>query len=160
MAQSDENKYYVYLSDGGHFENLAVYELIKRHCKVIVACDADCDGKYDFENLLALIEKARSDFGARIAIDFSKIRPPKDGRESKYNFAVGDIFYDPQNPNDRGKLFYIKASLPRQAGQETPSTGIRFRMTSGATPKSTRHFPIRPRPTSGLMNCSLRAIAP
>jgi hypothetical protein len=110
-AQSDEDKNYVYLSDGGHFENLAVYELIKRHCKVIVACDADCDGQYDFENLLGLIEKARSDFGARIDIDFSKIRP-KDGRESKYNFAVGDIFYDPQNPKHRGKLFYVKASLP------------------------------------------------
>ncbi len=111
VAQSDANKQYVYLSDGGHFENLAVYELIKRHCKVIVACDADCDDKYDFENLLGLIEKARSDFGARIAIDFSKIRP-KDGRESEFNFAVGDIFYDPQNSSDKGRLFYVKASLP------------------------------------------------
>jgi Patatin-like phospholipase len=116
VAQIDQNKGYVYLSDGGHFENLAVYELIKRHCKVIVACDVDCDGQYDFENLLGLIEKARSDFGARIAIDFSKIRP-KNGRESEYNFAAGDIFYDPQNPNDRGKLFYVKASLPPRQGK-------------------------------------------
>ncbi len=112
VAQSDANKHYVYLSDGGHFENLAVYELIKRHCRVIVACDADCDGNYDFENLLGLIEKARADFGARIAVDFSKIRPPEGQRESECNFVVGDIFYDPQNPNDRGKLFYVKASLP------------------------------------------------
>ncbi len=111
VAQSDQNKDYVYLSDGGHFENLAVYELIKRHCQVIVACDAGCDDSYAFDDLLSLIEKARTDFGARIEIDFSKIRP-KDGRESEYNFAVGDIFYDPQNPNDRGTLFYIKASLP------------------------------------------------
>jgi hypothetical protein len=111
VAQSDQNKGYVYLSDGGHFENLAVYELIKRHCQVIVACDAGCDDSYAFDDLLSLIEKARTDFGARIEIDFSKIRP-KDGRESEYNFAVGDIFYDPQNLNDRGTLFYIKASLP------------------------------------------------
>jgi hypothetical protein len=111
VAQSDQNKGYVYLSDGGHFENLAVYELIKRHCQVIVACDAGCDDSYAFDDLLSLIEKARTDFGARIEIDFSKIRP-KDGRESEYNFAVGDIFYDPQNPTDRGTLFYIKASLP------------------------------------------------
>jgi Patatin-like phospholipase len=111
VAQSDQNKGYVYLSDGGHFENLATYELIKRHCKVIVACDADCDGSYDFDNLLSLIEKARSDFGARIAIDFSRIRP-KEGRESEYTFAVGDIFYDPQNSDDRGKLIYIKTSMP------------------------------------------------
>jgi hypothetical protein len=118
VAQSDQNKGYVYLSDGGHFENLAVYELIKRHCQVIVACDADCDGQYDFENLLGLIEKARADFGARIAIDFSKIRP-KDGQESEYNFVVGDIFYDPQNPNDRGKLFYVKASMPPRQDKST-----------------------------------------
>jgi len=111
VAQSDQNKGYVYLSDGGHFENLAVYELIKRHCQVIVACDAGCDDNYDFEDLLGLIEKVRTDFGARIKIDFSKIRP-KDGRESEVNYVAGDIFYDPQNPNDRGKLFYVKASLP------------------------------------------------
>jgi hypothetical protein len=119
VAQSDQNKGYVYLSDGGHFENLAVYELIKRHCKVIVACDADCDSHYDFENLVALIEKARSDFGARISIDFSEIRPPLDVRESKCNFAVGDIFFDPQNPDDRGKLFYLKASLPPRQDENT-----------------------------------------
>jgi hypothetical protein len=111
VAQSDQNKHYVYLSDGGHFENLAVYELIKRHCQVIVACDAGCDDSYAFNDLLSLIEKARTDFGARIEIDFSKIRP-KDGRESEYNFAVGEIFYDPQNLSDRGTLLYIKASLP------------------------------------------------
>jgi len=70
VAQSDQNKDYVYLSDGGHFENLAVYELIKRHCQVIVACDAGCDDSYAFDDLLSLIEKARTNFGARIEIDF------------------------------------------------------------------------------------------
>ncbi len=117
VAQSDQNKSYVYLSDGGHFENLAVYELIKRHCQVIVACDADSDGQYACENLLSLIEKARTDFGARIEIDFYKIRP-KDGRESEFNFVVGDIFFDPQNLKDRGKLFYLKASMPLRATPE------------------------------------------
>ncbi len=112
VAQSDANRRYVYLSDGGHFENLAVYELIRRHCRVIVACDADCDGQYDFENLLGLIEKARSDFGARIAIDFSKIRPLEGKRESKCNFVAGEIFYNPRDSNDQGKFFYIKTSLP------------------------------------------------
>ncbi|MGA8490227.1 MAG: patatin-like phospholipase family protein [Terriglobales bacterium] len=122
VAQSDQNKSYVYLSDGGHFENLAVYELIKRHCRVIVACDADCDGQYACENLLALIEKARTDFGARLEIDFAKIRP-KDGRESEYNFVAGDIFYDPQNSNDRGKLFYLKTSMPLRSKPEEGGAG-------------------------------------
>src|SRR5262249_16496058 len=75
MAQSDEKKGYVYLSDGGHFENLGVYELVKRHCRLIVACDADCDGDYQFDNLLSLIEKVRTDFGAKIIINFEDIRP-------------------------------------------------------------------------------------
>src|SRR5581483_7037403 len=37
FAKSDQKKNYVYLSDGGHFENLAVYELIRRRCRLIVA---------------------------------------------------------------------------------------------------------------------------
>jgi hypothetical protein len=119
VAQSDQKKGYVYLSDGGHFENLAVYELIKRHCKLIVACDADCDGSYEFDNLLALIEKARTDFGARIEIDFARIRP-RQGRESEHNFAVGDVFYDPQNSKDRGVLIYVKTSMPRRAQKVNP----------------------------------------
>ncbi len=66
---------------------------------------------------LSLIEKARTDFGARIEVDFSKIQP-KDGRQSECNFVAGDIFYDPQNPNDRGKLFYLKASMPLKSRPE------------------------------------------
>ena len=112
IAQSDQQKSYVYLSDGGHFENLAVYELLRRHCRVIVACDADCDAQYQFQNLVDLMEKARTDLGAEIVIDFREIRPGDGGRESEHSFVVGDIFYDPQNPEDRGKLIYIKTSMP------------------------------------------------
>jgi hypothetical protein len=117
LGQSDENKSYVYLSDGGHFENLAVYELIKRHCKMIVACDAGCDAHYQFENLIALMEKARTDFGARIELDFARIRP-NSGRESEHNFVVGTIYYDPQDDKDQGKLIYIKASMPKRERKE------------------------------------------
>jgi len=114
VAQSDQKKSYVYLSDGGHFENLAVYELLKRHCKVIVACDADADPKYCFENLLALIEKARVDTGAEIVVPCDGISPAANMRECGCNYVVGDIFYDPQNPLDRGKFIYIKAGLPKR----------------------------------------------
>lgn len=113
LAKSDQKRHFVYLSDGGHFENLAAYELVKRRCKLIIACDADCDGDYQFENLLSLIEKARTDFGARIEIDFAGIRPV-DGRESNINFVKGKIFYDPLNLEDQGTLIFIKASMPRR----------------------------------------------
>src|SRR5271157_212471 len=122
FAQSDQKMRYVYLSDGGHFENLAVYELIRRHCRLIVACDADCDPQYGFDNLLSLIEKARTDFGARIEINYEAIRPAaasaengtaeNGARESGVNHVSGTIYYDPNNRSDTGTLIFIKASLP------------------------------------------------
>lgn len=113
VAQSDQSKSFVYLSDGGHFENLAVYELLRRRCKLIVACDADCDDGYQFQNLLDLIEKARTDLGAEIVVNFDLIRPADGSRESEQNFVVGDIFYDPQNPAERGRFIYVKTSMPK-----------------------------------------------
>jgi hypothetical protein len=118
-GQSDQDNKYVYLSDGGHFENLGVYELIKRRCKLIVACDASTDPHYKFDDLINLIEKARADFGARVEINFEDIRP-KTGRETDQNFAVGTIYYDPEHPNDTGKLIYVKSSLPAR-DQHEPS---------------------------------------
>ncbi len=112
LAQSDQQKGYVYLSDGGHFENLGVYELIKRRCRLIVAGDADCDGQYGFGDVLSLIEKARTDFGARIEIDCSPIRPTDGGRQSGRNCVHGTIYYDPNNSDDKGTLILIKASMP------------------------------------------------
>jgi hypothetical protein len=112
LANSDQQKGYVYLSDGGHFENLAVYELIRRRCRVIVACDADADGSYQFDNLVSLIEKARTDFGARIEIDYSSTRPSDGGRESQHNCVSGTIYYDPHDPTDTGTLILIKAGMP------------------------------------------------
>jgi len=116
FAKSDQRRSFVYLSDGGHFENLAVYELIKRRCKVIVACDADCDLDYKFENLLSLIAKARTDFGARIEIDFASLRPI-DGQESADNCVAGKIYYKRLKPDsgeeeDPATFILIKTSMP------------------------------------------------
>jgi hypothetical protein len=32
---------FVYLTDGGHFENMGLYELVRPHCMTIVICDAE-----------------------------------------------------------------------------------------------------------------------
>lgn len=114
LAQSDQERGYVYLSDGGHFENLAVYELIRRRCRLIVACDADCDPQYGFGDLLSLIEKARTDFGARIEIDYGAIRAVDGGRQCERNWVTGTIYYDPNDCKDTGTLIIIKASMPKR----------------------------------------------
>jgi hypothetical protein len=113
FGQSDQFKSFVYLSDGGHFEDLGVYELLKRRCKVIVACDVSCDPEYEFDALLRLIEAARTDFNARIEIKTDSIQP--NSGQSEDSVVEGTIFYDPRDERDGknagevGKLIYIKA---------------------------------------------------
>jgi len=72
---------YWYLTDGGHFENLGGYELIRRRLPLIVLVDAGADPDYEFADLANLIRKARLDFNAEIEFidldadkDFSKAR--------------------------------------------------------------------------------------
>lgn len=57
-----------YLSDGGHFENTGVYELVRRRVPTILLCDAGADGGYVFDDLANLTLKLRSDFGAELRL--------------------------------------------------------------------------------------------
>ena len=67
-----------YLSDGGHFENTACYELIRRRVRLIVCSDAGQDPSYQFSDLANLIRKARTDFGAEIQLLRSRSHAKKD----------------------------------------------------------------------------------
>jgi hypothetical protein len=97
----------VHLSDGGHFENLAVYELIRRRCRVIVASDCGQDGAHEFEDLGRLCRQVRVDFGVDIRIDVSPLRPGPDGR-AKQHVVAGDIHYPDGNT---GMLLFFKPVL-------------------------------------------------
>ncbi|MFI5179787.1 MAG: patatin-like phospholipase family protein [Thermoanaerobaculia bacterium] len=55
-----------YLSDGGHFENTACYELIRRRLPLIVLCDDGADPEGRFDDLANLVRKARIDFRTEI----------------------------------------------------------------------------------------------
>lgn len=55
-----------YLSDGGHFENTGVYELVRRRVPLIIVSDNGCDPTYGFEDIANLVRKCRIDFGAQI----------------------------------------------------------------------------------------------
>lgn len=68
-----------YLSDGGHFENTAVYELLRpeRKLRAIVVCDCGADLPYQFEDLANLIRLARIDFGIEIEVDTGVMNDPE-----------------------------------------------------------------------------------
>jgi hypothetical protein len=55
-----------YLSDGGHFENMGGYELLRRRLRFIVIVDGTMDADSTFEDLANLVRKARIDFGAEV----------------------------------------------------------------------------------------------
>ena len=111
FALADERRFFVNVSDGGHFENLGVYELVRRRCKVIIACDAECDNDLTFGSLGRVVRACQTDFGASIDIDVESIRKGKAGDGapmSRAHCAVGRITYA---NGSRGYLIYLKATL-------------------------------------------------
>ena len=102
----------VHLSDGGHFENLGLYELVRRHCRYIIASDCAADPTVAFDDLANAMRLVREDFGVEIEIDVSPLRPDATGIAQQH-VVVGTIHYDHRRPedNDKGILLYIKPSL-------------------------------------------------
>ncbi|HEX4684374.1 MAG TPA: patatin-like phospholipase family protein [Gemmatimonadaceae bacterium] len=115
FGRTTDHSKYVYLSDGGHFENLGVYEMVRRRCRTIVVSDAGEDAAGTFEDLGGAIRKIRIDFGIPIDFDSSfpiyprDISPPPG--DARY-WTVGRIGYSEVDPGARdGILLYIKPAF-------------------------------------------------
>src|SRR5262249_38919031 len=92
LGLTNDRAKYVYLSDGGHFENLGLYEMVLRRCHYIVVSDGSQDGKCHFQDLGGAIRKIRIDFGIPI------------------EFHTGISIFsrsDDQSQNDKGKYCTI-----------------------------------------------------
>ncbi len=99
---------FVYLTDGGHFENMGLYELVRRHCMTIVICDAEQDGDLNFEGIGMAIRKCRIDCGAEIDLDISKLELTGTPPVSPCHSVTGSIHY----PSGAiGKILYIKTAF-------------------------------------------------
>lgn len=66
----DENRKYIELTDGAHFENLALYELIRRRLKLIIVCDGGADKDFLFGDLANAVERVKVDFGVKIRFEY------------------------------------------------------------------------------------------
>ena len=104
---TEESKW-VNVSDGGHIENLAGIELLRRRCKYIVIGDGEADPEHHFNGLAILIQTARIDLGVHIDIKAEPLRLNKKGL-SKAHWVAGRIHYPGEE--EKGYLLYLKSSL-------------------------------------------------
>ncbi len=116
-ATSDDSQA-VYLSDGGHFESLGLYEMLRRRCREIVVIDAGQDKDCTMADLGNAIRKAAIDLRAEVTMAPMRIRSRREieenaaGSERALGFAIGTIRY-PEDPQGEpgGRLVYVKPAF-------------------------------------------------
>ena len=116
---------FVFLTDGGHIDNLGVYELLRRRCKLMIAIDGEADPDFDSGSLVQVERFARIDMNVIIKLNWEPIgirtqavtNEIKNGQLKEQlgpHVALGSISYPPLTPGgerEKGALIYIKASL-------------------------------------------------
>jgi hypothetical protein len=103
-----EKSAFVNVSDGGHLENLGLYELVRRRCRYIVVCDAEADDELKFDGLGKVIRYARIDGGVEIDLKADRLRKAT-GDVSTSHYALGHVRY--KDGTDDGLVIYLKATL-------------------------------------------------
>ena len=114
---------YVYLSDGGHFENLGIYELLRRRCRYIIAVDATGEAAngdaLNYGGIGIPLRLARVDFGVEVDINLGPLERDATSGQTKSYYAVGRIRYPRlrgegrhgKEETDTGYLVLIKSGL-------------------------------------------------
>ncbi len=122
-----DTRRYVHLSDGGHFENLGLYEMVRRRCRLILISDAGRDPAYAFEDLGNAVRKISIDLG--IPIRFHKLEALKRRPQNSTDIlehcdyhAIADIDYQDADGDgvENGLILYVKAGY-----HGTESAGVR-----------------------------------
>jgi hypothetical protein len=103
---------YWYLTDGGHFENMGGYELIRRRLPVVIIIDAEQDEAYEFEGLSNLVRKARTDFQTRISFpDWTDESPDPSGRTPSFGLPLSALIPEKKKDEPIEGLHLSKACL-------------------------------------------------
>lgn len=109
-----EKRPWLNLSDGGHIENLGVYELLRRRCKFVLCVDGEADPAHTFQGLLTMVRHAQIDLGVRIDPDLRELRPNRETGLCRSHYHMCRIEYPPKpgaTTPEIGLLLYVKLSL-------------------------------------------------
>jgi hypothetical protein len=124
FAIASTNHKWLNVSDGGHVENLGIYPLLQRKCRLIISGDGEADPRGELDGLSRLMMLAEIDLGVRIVFpngDLEKIITGK--KRSKEHFAVATIHYD---DGTEGRLVYMRSSLTGDEDQFVKGYKARF----------------------------------
>lgn len=107
---------WINLSDGGHFDNLGLYEMLKRRCAYIVVVDASQDPKWELADLGNAIRRARIDLGANITLHRAGELEDNLREVARRGILVYDVVYANDAPPSAksppsGKILYVKPSM-------------------------------------------------
>jgi Patatin-like phospholipase len=137
LALTNDRSKYVYLSDGGHFDNLGLYEMLRRRCRLIVISDATSDPDYVYADLGSVMRRAAIDFGIRITFEHLDMAGRGETAVKGAYSGSAIIEYPEMQPNgqrQRGHLLYIKSFC---AGFNEPADVRAYYHTNPAFPHDT-----------------------
>ena len=110
----DEKDARIHLADGGHFENLGLYELLRRRCRYIVVSDAGADPGTTLADLGQAVQRARADLGASVDICADALADGGTGLRTQAHL-IGTVSYA---DGSHGEILYLKALLRKNLGAD------------------------------------------
>ena len=141
-GSTGEDDPFIYLSDGGHFDNLGIYEMVRRRCHRIVAVDATCDGEFRWSDLLEVVRKIRVDLG--IPIELPAVLPGRGLETAHARCVVAHIRYSARDGNDPqhdGTLIVLKPRLLPQRDPPELAAYAAASASDGSPPDDPARFP-------------------
>lgn len=109
VALSEKHRH-IHLSDGAHFDNLGLYELLRRRCRYIIATDVGADPRLTLAELGKAIERARVDFRAQVELNVDALYDELDKSLADRSYALGSVIYA---DGTVGQLLYIRPMMCR-----------------------------------------------
>jgi hypothetical protein len=104
----DETGNWLLLSDGAHLDNSGIYELLRRRCKFIIACDASADNDDSFATLMTVVRHAQIDFGIQMMPRLEELRADFETGHTAAHALMCRIKYPGESD---GLLLVLKSSV-------------------------------------------------
>jgi hypothetical protein len=100
---------WIYVTDGGHYENLGLVEALRRGATEIIVFDASGDAPHSWSAFGQAVETARADLGVQIDLDPTPMTPPSDGRTPTLVVEGSCTYPD----GVRARLVLCKLAMPK-----------------------------------------------